>query len=73
MKIKLKSPLDFLAEVSEINKESTAFRMAKEIEQQRIQDSLRAGAFFELMKSIDNNKQSYSEFFEQYYKENYED
>lgn len=73
MKIKLKSPLDFLAEVSEINKESTAFRMAKEIEQQRIQDSLRAGAFFELMKSIENNKQSYSEFFEQYYKENYED
>lgn len=73
MKIKLKSPLDFLAEASEINKESTVFRMAKEIEQQRIQDSLRAGAFFELMKSIDNNKQSYSEFFEQYCKENYED
>lgn len=74
MKIKLKSPLDFLAEASEINKESTAFRMAKIMEKERISDALKAGVNIELgINEFKDLHLTYNQAFEKYIKDNYED
>lgn len=74
MKIKLKSPLDFLAEASEINKESTVFRMAKIMEKERINDALKAGVNIELgINEFKDLHLTYNQAFEKYIKDNYED
>jgi len=74
MKIKLKSPLDFLAEASEINKESTVFRMAKIMEKERISDALKAGVNIELgINEFKDLHLTYNQAFEKYIKDNYED
>ena len=74
MKIKLKSPLDCLAEASEINKESTAFRMAKIMEKERISDALKAGVNIELgINEFKDLHLTYNQAFEKYLKDNYED
>lgn len=74
MKIKLKSPLDFLAEASEINKKSTAFRMAKIMEKERISDALKAGVNIELgINEFKDLHLTYNQAFEKYIKDNYED
>jgi hypothetical protein len=72
MHIKLKSPLDFLAEALEINKKSTAFRMAKAIEKERIYDALKAGINIESgIKEFKGNHLTYMENFKNYYNKNY--
>lgn len=74
MKIKLKSPLDFLAEASEINKESTVFRMAKIMEKERIIDALKAGVNIELgINEFKDLHLTYNQAFEKYIEDNYED
>lgn len=74
MKIKLKSPLDFLAEVLEVNKKSTAFRMAKIMEKERISDALKAGVNIELgINEFKDLHLTYNQAFEKYIKDNYED
>jgi hypothetical protein len=73
MKIKLKSPLDFLAEALEINKKSTVFRMAKEIEKERIKDALKTGVNIELgINEFKDLNLTYNQAFDKYYKDNYE-
>lgn len=73
MKIKLKSPLDFLAEALEINKDSTAFRMAKIMEKERISDALKAGVNIELgINEFKDLHLTYNQAFEKYIKDNYE-
>jgi hypothetical protein len=73
-KIKLKSAVDFLAEALEINKKSTAFRMAKEIEKERIKDALKMGVNFELgINEFKDLHLTYNQAFDKYLKDNYED
>lgn len=72
MKIYLKSPVDFLAEAADINKKSTAFRMAKVIEEERIKDALKTGVNIELgINEFKDLHLTYNEAFEKYLKENY--
>jgi hypothetical protein len=71
-KIKLKSAVDFLAEALEINKKSTAFRMAKEIEKERIKDALKMGVNFELgINEFNQGDLTYNQAFDKYLKDNY--
>lgn len=72
MRVKLKSPLDFLAEALEINKKSTVFRMAKAIEKERIYDALQAGVNIEsCIKEFKDNNLTYMGNFKNYYNKNY--
>ncbi len=60
MKIYLKSPVDFLAEAADINKKSTAFRMAKIIEKERIEDAYVQGFFDERNGKSSDQKEYYN-------------
>lgn len=58
----------------EVEHNISIFKIAKGLEEERIKDALKAGVNFEIRKNeFKSTNLTYSQFFEKYIKDNYED